>query len=410
MFLIRKLHLVAVCLFLLAGPSWAAFDFHPSLFVEEAYNDNINSSSDNEEDDWITTIQPGISLEYDSRSVTAVIDYSLRYLFYKENSEDNLEEFEDVQQANAMIDFFEGRPFTLHLSETISREALDETDDNELSESNRSTVYHLTVVPEYDLRLSSTLLVIFGYEFDHIVYVEDEGDDSIEHTGRVTVVKDLSDSTSVNAGYAYRIFDADDDADFDRHDYSAGIDYNRGDRISVSVSGGYSDIEYDSGYTTDNINWAASLSYRQSAALLYTTALSQDYVVSASDGLTETLGASLGAVYEKDSTGAELSTFWEDSDYILDDREDRVLGIRGSLSRPLAANLTAIVEAGYERGWYDDSGTEEDVNRLTAGLSFEYVYRRLTASLGYSYRNNDSDIDTNDYITNIITLSGTVLF
>jgi hypothetical protein len=410
MILLKKIFWFVVGLLSLATPSWAGLEIHPTLFAEEEYNDNIYSSSNDREYDFITTVQPGLSLEYDNRSLTAVAEYSLRYRFYLENEESNLDEFEDVQSASGHLDLFTGRPLTLFVGETISRVTLDEQDDNEFSESGRSTVYHLTVIPEYDLWLSSTFSVIFGYEFDLIDYVEDEGDDSIEHTGRINAVKDLSDSTSVNAGYAYSIFDADDDEAFDRHDYTTGIDYNRGDRFGASVSGGYSDIEYDDGYTTDNISWMVNLSYRQSSALLYSVALSQDYVVSATDGLTESLIASLGTVYEKESVTAELSTFWEDSDYILEDREDKTVGILGSLSSPLAANLTAIVEAGCERGWYDEEGTEENVIRLTAGLSFDYIYRRLTASLGYGYRRNESDIDTNDYATNIISLSGTVLF
>ena len=67
--------------------AWAEIEIHPRLTVEEEYNDNIFLDSRNEEEDWITTIQPGISLDYRNRSVEATVDYSLRYRFYKDNSE-----------------------------------------------------------------------------------------------------------------------------------------------------------------------------------------------------------------------------------------------------------------------------------------------------------------------------------
>jgi hypothetical protein len=411
MMLLKKMPLVALCFLFSTATAWAALEVRPSLFVEEEYNDNINSSSDNEEEDWITTIQPGIHLDYASRSISAALDYSLEYRFYKENDEDNQNDFKDVQRAVATADFFEGRPFTFHASEIISRETLDETDDNEFSEENRSTVYHLTLIPEYTLRLAPTLSVVFGYEFDRIDYVESEGDDSTEHAGRATLYKDLNASTIINAGYSYSILDADNDEDdFDRQDISAGLDYRVGDRINASLSGGYAEIDYDDGYSEDSSIWAVDLSYRQSGGLLYSAGLSQDFTVSATDGLTETQRATLGATYQRNSFSAGLTTFWEKSDYVRENRDDTTAGITGTLSKPLASNLTATAELTYERGWYDDSGVDEDVNRYTTGVSFDYQYRRFVASLGYRLRLNDSDISGNDYTNNIVSLSGSVQF
>ncbi|MDA3808286.1 MAG: hypothetical protein PF440_10315, partial [Thiomicrorhabdus sp.] len=122
---------------------WATMEVHPRLTLAEEFNDNIFLSSANEEEDWITTVEPGISLSYDNRSVAATVDYSLRYRFYSNNSDESLDKFKDVQRADATVLFFGGRPFTLRLAETISREAIDARDDNVFNDiENRSTVYH----------------------------------------------------------------------------------------------------------------------------------------------------------------------------------------------------------------------------------------------------------------------------
>src|SRR6056297_1355712 len=84
----------------------AAMEIHPRLSLEQEYNDNIDLTADNEEEDWITTIEPGINLQYDNRSLEGTVDYALRYRFYKDNDEDNLDTFKDVQRADASLLFF----------------------------------------------------------------------------------------------------------------------------------------------------------------------------------------------------------------------------------------------------------------------------------------------------------------
>ena len=391
---------------------WSAFEIHPYLALEEEYNDNIFLSDNNEEEDWITTVEPGISLIYDNRSLEATVDYSLRYRFYKDNSDENLDKFKDVQRANATALFFGGRPFTLRLAETISREAIDERDDNQFNDiENRSTVYHSTVTPEYRWQLTQTFSLIFGYTYDRFDYVDSRGNDSEEHEGRFSLVKQLSSTTEVFARYAYAVHQSDDDADeFDRQDYTLGLNQRLGSRTTLAIEGGYSEVEYDSGFDTDGTHWLVDVSYQLSAPVTLSLGYSQDFTTTAEDGLTETQEASFGATYAKESLTASTELFWNNSDYVRLNREDEAYGVRFDLSKPLARALTANFDAEYERAEYDDIIIDEEVDRFTLGASLDYEYRRFLASLGYRYRINESDIAGGDYTNNIITLSGTVRF
>lgn len=407
--LFRAIMLVLFIALLCPPGVWAALEFHPYLTVEEEYNDNINLSSSNKEEDWITTLQPGINLTYDNRSVAATVDYSLRYRFYRNNDEDNLDEFEDVQRANASALFFGGRPFTLRVSETITREALDARDDFEFSDADRSTLYHLTVLPEYNWRLTPTFSLVFGYGYDRLDYAETRGNDSEEHSGRVSLVKILNASSEIFARYEYIAHQSDDEEEFDRQNYTLGLTQQLGARTTLALEGGYSEVEYDSGYDTDSTTWLVDLGYRLSEALSFALAYSQDFTLTAEDGLTESQEASLTGNYRKESLSASAAVFWNTSDYVRENREDEALGIRCDLSKPLARNLTANFDAEYEHAQFDDV-VDEDVDRVTLGTSLDYLYRRFTTSLGYRYRINESDIDTNDYTNNIVTLSGSVRF
>ena len=410
-----KLLFVSIGLLVLLSPAtgaWAEMEIHPRLTVGEEYNDNIFLDATNEEEDWITTIEPGITLNYRNRSVEAMADYSLRYRFYKENSDENLDDFKDVQQANANALFFANRPFTLRLAEVISREAIDQRDDYQYSDTeNRSTVYHSTVTPEYRLQLMPTFSLLFGYTYDRTDYVDSRGDDAEEHEGRVSLVKQLSADSEVFARYAYSIQLSDNDADeFDRQDYTLGITQQIGGRTTLSIEGGYSQIEYDSGFDTDNTNWLVNIAYHLSEPLTLSLAYSQDFTVTADDGLTKTEEASLGAGYSKESLSASTELFWNNSDYVRLDRKDTSYGVRFDLSKPLARAVTANFDAEYERAEFDNLGPDEDVNRVTLGTSLDYEYRRFLVSLGYRYHKNDSDVDQHDYTNNIVTLSGTLRF
>ena len=393
--------------------AWSAFEIHPRLMVEEEYNDNIFLDDNDEEEDWITTVEPGISLSYDNRSVEATVDYSLRYRFYKDHEDETQDDFKDVQRADATVLFFGGRPFTLRLSETISSEALDERDRgadyNELV--NRSTVYNTLINPEYRLQLMPTFSLVFGYTYDRFDYVDSAGNDSEEHEGRFSLVKQISESTEVFARYAYAIHQSDDIADeYDRQDYTLGLNQQLSGRITAAIEGGISEVEYDSGFDTDGLVWSVDVSYQLSEPVSFSLGYIQDFETTAEDGLTKTREASIGADYVKESLTASTELFWNNSDYVRLDREDEAYGIRFDLSKPLARVLTFNVDAEYERAEYNDPGVTEEVDRVTLGTSLDYEYHRFLASLGYRYRINESDINDNDYDNHIVTLSGTLRF
>jgi len=393
--------------------SFATVEFHPRLMVEEEFNDNIFLSDGNEVDDWITTVAPGISLNYTNRSVEASLDYSLYYQFYQEDADRNQDNFEDVQRADANVLFFAGRPFTLRLTEAITREVIDESDRNaEYNELvNHSTVYHTTAVPEYSLQLMPTLSLVMGFTYDRFDYVDSRGNDSEEHEGRISLIKQLTSSTEIFGRGAYAIHQSDADGDdFKRQDFTLGFTQQIGGRTTISAEGGYSkvDFRHDGNFDTDTVNWLVDTSYQLSEPLVFNIGYSQDFTTTTEDGLTKLREASVGASYTRESLTASTTIFWNNSDYVRLDREDKAYGVRIDFSKSLSQVLTANIDAEYEQAKY--SVLSEDVDRFTAGVSIDYAYRRFVASLGYRYRINESNVSDNDYDNNILTLSGTVRF
>ncbi|NOQ51767.1 MAG: TIGR03016 family PEP-CTERM system-associated outer membrane protein [Desulfuromonadaceae bacterium] len=394
-----------------ATHSLAKIKIHPSITLQEEYTDNLYLTDKDEEEDWITTVEPGISLNYDGSLVDLTIGYSLRYQFYKNNSDDNQTSFEGIQRADVTTTLFRGNPFTVGVSGTISRETLDErennTDENELV--NKSTVYQLSVTPRYRLQLGESFSLVFGYSYDRTDYVDPLGNDSEDHTGRLSLVKQLSTNTEISANYSYTVHQSEDDEEYDEQRYTLGLNQQLGPRTRISLEGGYSTVEFDTGLDDETTNWLVDLSYRLTAPLTLSLVYTQDFSVTATEGLTKTRDAGFVVAYAKESLTASVELFWKFSDYVRQLREDESYGSRFSLSVPLSRALTSNFNAEYEKAQYDDV-TVEEVDRYSVGASVDYEFRRFLTSLGYRYRLKDSDDNDNDYANNTVTLSVSLRF
>ena len=402
--------------------SWSStFEFHPRFTLGEEYNDNIDLDDKNTESDWITTVAPGFSLTYDARSLDAVVDYTLDLQFYAKHSSNDQDSIRDGSRGSAMLSFFSGRPFTLLVSSTVTSTALNERDNStEYNDSeNRSTLYTTTVAPQYRWQLTQTFSLVFGYTYHREDYVETSGDDNYEHVGDVSLVKQVSSSTDVFVRYTYTDYntdfngdgdnqDGDEYGDYAQQDYTVGINQQVSSRISGSIEGGYTQIDYKSGSNTGNPTIAMDASYRYSAPVTFTLGYSYDYEDTPEEGLTERHDAYFGVNYARESLSASTELFWYESKYESENRKDEGFGIRFDLSKPLSRVLTANFNTDYGHGKYTDPS--EKVDEYGMGASLDYTYRRFLVSLGYIFRYSDSDISYNDYTNNVVMLTGTVNF
>ncbi|MFO7766137.1 MAG: TIGR03016 family PEP-CTERM system-associated outer membrane protein [Pelovirga sp.] len=396
---------------LFSPAAWSAVEVTPRFTLSQEYNDNIFLRESNRESDWITTVEPGLNLDYDQRSLEMSLDYSLRYRFYNSNTSEDQDKFRDVQRGAADLLFFGGRPFTLRATGTISRETLNERDrDLEFNDTvDRSTVYRLSVTPEYRLRLGSTASAVFGYTFNLVDYADRAGDDYIEHVGRTTIEKNISANLDVWGRYQYTEHDNDDNLeDFDRHEASVGGRYQLGARTSLSAMVGRSKVEYDSGLDAENTIWSTDLTYMLTSSVTLALLYNQDYQVTATDGLSRSREARFSTIFDRPLTSVTTEVFWRELDFVRDDRVDESYGVNLGLSRQLSQAFTFGTDAGYERA--DNRGPDEKFHRYTFGANLGFDYRRFVTTLGYRYRLNDSDISGNDYYNNIVTLTGSIRF
>ena len=392
-------------------PVLAKLEVHPSLTFEEKYTDNLFLTHDNEVEDWITTIEPGISFSLTNRVADLTLDYSYRLTFYKNNDDLDSSDFEGGQRSTVATTFFKDHPFTLGVSGSISRETLDERENNNEENElvNKSTVYSLSVNPQYRLRLSESTSVVFGYIYDRTDHEDPRGSDYQQHTGRLSLVKQLSTNTEISANYSYMVHQSSDDDEYDQQRYTLGLNQQLGPRTTIALQGGISTIEYENGQNEETINWLVDVSYQLTAPVTLSLRYSQDFANASTEGLTENRDAVFAINYQKESLTANTDVYWSVSDYVLTSRKDESYGTRFSLSFPLSRALSTRFTAGYEKSKYDDV-VDEEVDHYNAGTSLDYKFSRFLTSLTYSYRLNDADIDASDYTNNTVTLRVTVRF
>lgn len=206
--------LVIVLMLLISTNSQARFEFNSYINLSEEYNDNIYlDPSDDKESDWITTIEPGISLEYDSHRLEANLDYSMIFRLYSSNSSEDETNLKDVSRAHGGLTLFPDSSFNLNADGEISRVIMDDrersSDENDFI--NKATLYHYTINPSYNLRLGSSLNLTLDYFFEQAIYEEIEdtdenpfdANDYTQHRAETRLTKRIFTHTDIYLGYAY---------------------------------------------------------------------------------------------------------------------------------------------------------------------------------------------------------------
>jgi len=395
--------------FLLSSPVWAEFKLTPSISLREEYDDNIFLTADNEEDDFITTITPGISLGYDTERLKLSLDYRFIAWFYMHHSSEN--EISHNVQLDSTLTVLRDFLF-LKVTDAYSRVTIDQrrqvVQDNRFVNTTDSN--HFSVNPYLEYPLSGTLKVKTGYTYENIWYKSDEGDDEESHLMTAGVIKEFSPKFTTSLFYTYSIHNlktGGDLNDYDRQDVTFGANYQLTQKLSLNGSFGHAWLNYKEGDNHDSDTWDANAQYQITESVSFQIGYAQNFATSVDAGVSEneTIFASLT---RHGTVSLSLRAFKQDSTYIDQDREDKTTGITASASYPITPNLTGRVSGLYTYNKFLPE--EEKVNRYGAGISFDYALRLMTISLGYSYDLNNSNIEINDYRNNRAWVQARITF
>ena len=125
--------------------------FHPYINIKEEYSDNLNLTSANKKEDFMTTVQPGIKFSNMDKMSGVDFDYALGAVFYGKNSNLNYISHNASLNAKYMtaqrINFYLKESF-IQSEDPREREYFTTTADNKyvLSTTTDRAVYWRNVV------------------------------------------------------------------------------------------------------------------------------------------------------------------------------------------------------------------------------------------------------------------------
>lgn len=427
----EKIIFSLVCLFslliLMVGQSFAAqFNLTPLLTVSEEYNDNIFLDPDNEEDDFITAISPGIMAELLWQTAGASLQYTPTYVFYDEFSEfdgwrhsllgsvyKEITSRTRVELSNAY----------LRTEEPISSDPLTVSDDpleppsieddrlrrgREEYWTNASTAridhrfgeedvifatyrYFLRkgVDDDTDDEYISTPSLGLTYwftkfwgmdtEFSYANENRPEGDDLDEWYGRLRGIRRFTRHFSGYVQYDHTAANYDEREDFKLYEPSVGITYDLDEDTRIDVGFGYyiQDLENGDEETGAVVNAAVDKVWRFRRGLMGVTALSGNDI---------------------DSEGTEDLGF-----HIY-------YSLQGRAEYFFTQNFSGNLFGGYRWDDYPDEEPDERTDKtITAGAGLNYqALRWMTLSLNYAFSDLNSDAEEEEYTENRVIFAVTL--
>ncbi len=439
-------------LILLSAPlsSYAKFNISPSFGIEEKFNDNIFLSESDREDDFITTITPGITFNYEPNTQLKLdLDYNLNLRFYSRHNELDDTSLREAQNIRFHNQFKPFNYFSLDITDVYRRVPIDIRDSIAIENPfrNMTETNVVTLSPRITYPLTSTLLGSVGYSFTNVWYNADEGNNSNNHSVSVSLLKKFTSNFNTSLEYEFSAYRPDKTEDTDKHQGSARVVYQFSPNGSVWVGGGiaYLEISDNDSQTvpiwdigTDykfKIGKGTSLGARYKRSTSDTTIKGEErvfvpykpyvtyvdkegeehlygYIVndkySVTTGITKIQTMDLYF-----QTGEHYKLYFNTSytinDEVNTDREDKITGVSVSLSKALGNKANASLHGAFTRHDFDPDDVK--VYSYTAGGDIDYkLSRGAKLSFGYRYNKRDADDPSDDYYNNIIFIAARISF
>lgn len=355
----------------------------PVIDIGQTYDDNIFATPENEVDDYITDIDPVITLTSDWNRHQTEFELGGSFGFYQANPDENRRDYSIANTT--VLDVWAGTQLT---SDLLYRHA----------QTPRTSSDNIGAAAEplrFDQRRASLALArnlsIFTLSLSGAV-------------DRLT----YSESKAIGGGTI-------DNADRDRttSNYAVTLGYEPFPQSSASLSVGYEDVDYDDsaqfgGPDRDNNGFVIDLSASKTISDLWSIDLNlgyhaREFADPDLDDLSGSKAIILGADVQWDPTPitSVTATFLRRSYETSEPGASAIVGTFATLGveHQLLRQLVFSAGLDYNFSDYDGAAREDNDYGLTLGLEYPLM-RFLAMQADYSYRERDSTDDSADYDKN----------
>jgi hypothetical protein len=380
------------CLFAGAVPAHGAeLTLKPSITVSEEYNDNVFLTTRNVQEDFITRVSPGFTLDYNAPFWDWKVNAGVNYLHFLRNTEgDQFYPNVNVVNNTRLIDNF----LYIDVSDSYTRVPLNIAYESLFT--NQANQNFLTVSPYLKFHPLTRLELTAGYTYKNVQFDRMGTVDWQEHDLFFRAAHEITPRSNyfLNAVYAYTA--TSDNIHYSRLTPSVGIDYNYADGSHVSLEGGYSFLLLEGGATVASPYWNVGINYLFGSTI---ASLNADvtYNNDPTRNITERRGFTGGLTrqFSRGSIGAS-PYYYITKDYVTDSISQTSYGMSVTGTYKFTEMLEGhlILKGGKERG----------TSFATLSPGPFYVngppYYLATAETGLSYALNH---DLNLFLTYINT-------
>jgi len=376
---------------LLVGP--VRFRFSATAGLE--YNDNINISEINEQEDFIFRPMVNLNTLWPITQLNTLrFDIGLSYSFYFDHSEYNTDGLLLAPGSQLSFDLFVGDfRINFHDRFSLEQDPIDEPQISGVADYGRfQNTAGVSVL--WDLNKA---VATFGY--DHYTFIATNDDfDYLDRnaemlTASVSVAASSTTGVGVEGAYVYNYYDRDVLNDSETLSGGVFVETQLSNYIKLRVAGGYQHISFDEDFVRlQGFPDGGFLILADDGEL-------SDYYFNAL--ISHRINS---AITHRLSIGHE-SQLGINSNYIT------LRYIRHTATWNIINRTLLSTEFFYEDA--EDSGgfIDEDLHRYGGALTLGYqLTRHVTLGARYQYTQKDSDVPLRDYKQNRISIDGTYSF
>ena len=430
----RRIVLAALALLSMnAAPAVYGADFlsslHPYITVKEEYNDNLNLTHDNKKDDFITTVQPGLKFSNMGPTRGVTLDANVGYVMYARETDYN------YWSANGSLDVKYMTPEHINFYFKHSFTRSDDPREREIFSTEADNKYLLSTLTERSVYWRNVAAPTLEYQFgpedrigvnyrNNIYRAEsDTAQDSTENYINPFISYWFNRQNGVYLEYGYTDGTFDNSPDLEGHRFSGRYIHRYSPKSSVFAEYAYTTRKFEDASGPANAINANHSDYDiNEGAVGITHAFTPTLTASAQAGYfvqnPETGENEDGFSYKAELRNTDARTTYQisaEGGYREDFFTSENLGftkyhrITGSARHALDRRFSVGCRGSVEWAEYQDPERTDTIWGVVGTASYQPL-RWLTLSLELSHRENQSDLEIDEYKENRAMLTVTATY
>jgi hypothetical protein len=390
------------------------FSAKPAITLGEEYDDNIFLTRNGKVGDFISRVNPSLTLLYKTRGWDLALSDTFQWWYYAKEERGTYSNDGNLSSKLTVIENFLYFDVTDTYSNVVINPRGPSTSTN--LTVNRTDSNVLDATPHLKYEIDPTTAATAGVTYTNIWYRSGAGVNRQQYKGFLTLEHVISPRLKTTLKGEYL---ADRPADSTPNDDQAAAllsaSYKLGQNTEIDGAAGYRWITFSEGLDHNAAEYAVSaryhLSEREEVGTAKTTAIrileiqlraSQSFLYSVNEGVVEEITQQLTARWGK-SLSVDGRIYHTRDDYVqLDQTNDAVGGALGLTYTP-NVRRTYRVTGSYERDTYSPQDTRRKI--YGASATAEYRLTRLaTVSLSDYYTRSIGDLESDNYIDNVVAL------